>query len=116
MEYEPKIRIAYEIITQESAEHGEADERGWEDEDGVSMQPDKFDLEDGLTAVDLAVKFLTDKLAFELSSSTFYSGVWYTDYGSQNFRDGSYTNRAFHLYGFTLEQEEQIFNKMKTAN
>ena len=116
MATEPKIRITYEIITDESAKIGEAAERGWEDEDGVSMQPDAFDLEDGLTAVDLAVKFLTENLAFELSSSRFYSGVWYTVYNeSQNYRDGSYTNRGFHLVDFTPEQEEQIFNKMKSV-
>lgn len=115
MQQEPKICITYEIITPESAENGEAAERGWENKDGVSMQPDEFDLDDGVTAVDLAVKFLTKEFANEPSSSHFHNGVWYTAYGSQNYRDGSYTNRGYHLVGFTPEQEEQIFNKMKSA-
>ena len=109
---EPKIRISYETWDEDSVDVGETDDKGWENEEGVSMQPDQYDLEEGLTPVDLAVKFLTDNGPMEASSSHFNSGVWYTNYGEQDMQDGSRTNRSFHLVGFTPEQEEKIFNRI----
>ena len=109
---EPKIRISYETWDEDSVDAGETDDKGWENEEGVSMQPDQYDLEEGLTPVDLAVKFLTDNGPMEASSSYFNSGVWYTNYGGQDMQDGSRTNRSFHLVGFTPEQEEEIFNRI----
>ena len=72
---EPKIRISYETWDEDSVDAGETDDKGWENEEGVSMQPDQYDLEEGLTPVDLAVKFLTDNGPMEASSSHFNSGV-----------------------------------------
>lgn len=109
---EPKIRISYETWDEDSVDAGETDDKGWENEEGVSMQPDQYDLEEGLTPVDLAVKFLTDNGPMEASSSHFNSGVWYTNYGEQDMQNGSRTNRSFHLVGFTPEQEEEIFNRI----
>ena len=109
---EPKIRISYETWDEDSVDAGETDDKGWENEEGVSMQPDQYDLEEGLTPVDLAVNFLTDNGPMEASSSHFNSGVWYTNYGEQDMQNGSRTNRSFHLVGFTPEQEEEIFNRI----
>ena len=109
---EPKIRISYETWDEDSVDAGETDDKGWENEEGVSMQPDQYDLEEGLTPVDLAVKFLTDNGPMEASSSHFNSGVWYTNYGEQDMQNGSRTNRSFQLVGFTPEQEEEIFNRI----
>ncbi len=33
------IRTTYEIVTPESADYGDAAERGWEDEEGEKLQP-----------------------------------------------------------------------------
>lgn len=75
---EPKIRIYYETWDEDSIDTGETNDRGWEDEAGVSMQPDQYDIEEGLTPVDLAVKFLTDNGPLQASSSSFAPRVWYT--------------------------------------
>ena len=63
---EPKIRISYETWDEDSVDVGETDDKGWENEEGVSMQPDQYDLEEGLTPVDLAVKFLTDNASIHI--------------------------------------------------
>lgn len=55
-----KIRSVYERWDEESKEIGETDDKGWEDEEGVSMEPDEYDIDEGKSAIDLAVKYLTD--------------------------------------------------------
>ena len=55
-----KIRVFVEEWDEESKEIGETDEKYWEEETGVSMEPDEFDIDDGKTAVDLAVSYLND--------------------------------------------------------
>ena len=109
---EKRIAIAYEIVTPESAEQGDVAERGWIDEVGVDMTPDRYDIEDGETAVSKAVEFLKNEGATEPSSSMFHDGVWYTAYYGQNPRDGSEESRSFHLRGFTPEEEEAIYKEM----
>lgn len=115
----PRIAIAYEIITPESAEAGDTEERGWIDEEGIDMTPDKYDIEDGLTAVDKAVEFLGDEgsqiLDAEASSSHFHTGIWYTAYDvNQDFKTSETENRSYHLYGFKPEEEEAIFQRINT--
>jgi hypothetical protein len=102
-----KIRVSYEIITPESAEHGDADERGWEDEDGASTEPDEYDQQDGLTAVDIAVRFLRECGPLEPSSSQFHSGIWYTNHGESD--NGTVTNKSYFLTNFTHEEEWSVW-------
>ena len=75
---------------------------------GVTMEPDRWDLEDGKTAVDLAVEFLRDQGAFHPSASHYHPGLWFTameeDYGT-----GATTERSFHLAGYTPKEEQAIF-------
>lgn len=109
----PRITITYEIVTPESAEHGDAEERGWIDEEGVDMTPDQYDLEDGETAASKAVEFLQNEGASEPSSSAFHDGVWYsTPDGNQDYRTGATEYRSFHLNDFTPEDEEAIYAAM----
>jgi len=108
------IRIAYEIVTPESAEHGEADSRGWIDDIGQSMEPDAYDIAESKTRVTLAVEFLGDLGSLEASASFFHSGVWYSEYGAnQGTRDyyekGEEETRTYHLAGFSEREEEAIF-------
>lgn len=110
-----RIAITFETITPESAEQGDAADRGWIDEDGVEMTPDEYDREEGITAVDKAVKFLKYEGASEPSSSHFYEGVWYTAYETDtDYSTGETTNKSYHLKGFTKAEQEAIFNKMKS--
>ncbi len=43
-----KVAITYEIITEESAQHGDAEERGWLNEEGVDVEPDFYDIGDAM--------------------------------------------------------------------
>jgi len=105
-----RIRIAYEIITPESAEQGDAEERGWIDEEGIAVSPDEWDEE--ITAAAKTVMFLKNEGVSEPSSSAFHPGVWYTAYGEQNWRDGSYKNQSYHLVRFTPEEEEEVYKRI----
>jgi hypothetical protein len=106
----PRITISYYKVSPESAANGDYEETGWIDEEGVSMEPDEFDYSEGITAADKAIKFLKKECATRQSSSHFHVGVWYSDGVSQDYRTGVETELAYHLHGFTEEQEKQIWN------
>lgn len=89
------IRISYEIITPESAEDGDVEERGWEDEEGTEYDD-----------VEEAIRLLRGS---EPSSSEFHKDVWYTSYGDQDTHDGSTTNLSYHLSGWSEEDERTIY-------
>jgi len=95
---EKRIRVTYEIITPESAEMGDAEDRGWEDEGGHDCTPDKWDVEDGLTAVDIAVGYLQDNGAVHASSSCYHRGVWYSTSNGMDM-DGTVTDYSYHFAG-----------------
>lgn len=70
------IRETYEIITQESAEYGDAEERGFIDEEGTSMEFNEL---------------------VELLKGTEHSGNdWATRYGDMNPITGNVENRSYH--------------------
>jgi len=100
---EPRITISYDIITPESAEDGDVSERGWENEDGIVME------DEGRGLATATANMLRREGATEASSSTFHSGVWYTEHGDRDPMTGEQRNRAFHLHGFTEDQERDIF-------
>jgi hypothetical protein len=107
---DPHIRITYDIVTPESAAEGDYEESGWINKDGVSMKPDKYDTQDGITAVDKAIKFLDEEGANDASSSHFYPGIWYTSFGYRvNHSTGAEENRSYHLEGFTEAEGRAIF-------
>ena len=106
-----RIRITYTITEEESAAEGDYEETGWENEAGVLVEPDEYDIEEGRTAVDNAVRFLKNSNVSEPSSSQFHPGVWYTAY-DEPMEIGGLRDRSFHLSGFTEEEELEIFNRM----
>lgn len=109
----PRIAITFSQTTPESSEQGDVSDSGWIDEEGVEMTPDAFDREEGLTAVDLAVKYLYDEGAAEASSSHFHPGVWYsTGYHVIDYRTGTDEERCFHLKDFSDAEERAIWDKM----
>lgn len=112
---EKYITTTYEIVTPESAEEGDYAEIGWENEEGEDMTPDEYDAEEGITAVDKAVEFLKDNGPVEPSSSRFSVRTWYTHYGEQDWRDGSYTNYNYFLNGFSEEEEREIYSRVTGA-
>jgi hypothetical protein len=108
-----RILVTYEIITSESADEGDAAERGWVDDEGSSMEPDEYD-EEGITAVDKAIKFLCHDGATEASSYPFSVGTWYTTEGDPDYRTGETEYHGYHLKDFTPEEEHAIYDGVVT--
>lgn len=112
-----RIKIAFERYTPESIEKGDAAERGWIDEEGISMEPDEFDIGDGLTAVELAAQFLHDRGVEPSSSHGWHPGLWYTDRDAeQDPHTGEYTLQSYHPAGFTDEEQAQLVERVRELN
>jgi hypothetical protein len=103
----PRIVSYYETYTPEDVEAGEASDRG--ELDDVAIELDEFDIEEGLTVVDLAVKYLTDSGAYEPSSMPFSVGTWYNTEAREDYRTGDNTTESYHLKGFSPDDEKQIY-------
>ncbi|MGB4196910.1 MAG: hypothetical protein WBJ51_06400 [Methanoculleus sp.] len=115
------FRVTYEIISHESAEQGDVEERGFLEEDGIDISLDEFDIEEGISIVDKAVEFLRDNTGSDgiEPSSTGKMGEedWWTSYKhNEDFRTGTVENRSYHPYGFTVEEINQINNRLKERN
>jgi len=112
---QPRINMIVEQIdVPEPDEDGETvmPDGGVVDEIETSMVPDEYDKEEGLTVVDLAVKFLADNGPVEPSSFPGWtSGTWYTSYGEMD-QHGQIENRSCHLKDFTPEQEQEIYRRV----
>lgn len=92
------VRETYEIITPESAEIGDAEERGWIDEEGTEYT---------------AERFVNDIEGAEPSSSKFNKDIWYTIYLEQDAK-GNYENRSYHLDKKTpIKLQEWIYKQVK---
>jgi len=106
-----RIRISYSTYTEDSIAAGDAEDHGWENEEGVEMDPDKWDIEDGKTAAQKATEFLNEKGAIHPSSSHFHPGIWYHD-SNNDWRGNELIEYSYHLSGFTPEEEQEIFNEV----
>lgn len=112
IEGDRRILITYESYTPGEFEGDEDVEHGWEDEEGVSVEPDKWDREEGLTAVDKAVEFLDERGAIHASSSHFHPGMWYsTEHQIEDHGTGELKQYSFHLKGFSEDEERAVFRK-----
>jgi hypothetical protein len=78
-----QFNVTYERVTEESAEHGEAEETGFELK-GVSLRK----------AYDF-LRWNGDHC--EPSDNALGPHSWLTFYGEQDFRDGSHTNYGLHF-------------------
>lgn len=112
----PRVAVTFSQTTPESSAQGDTSKTGWIDEEGEDMTPDSFDYEEGLSAADLAVKFLQKEGANYPSSSHFYPGVWYaTDYHTIDYRTGTDEERCFHLLDFSEAEEREVWDKLHQA-
>lgn len=113
MNEERLIKTSYSTVKFADDDSGDYDEdHGWEDEQGESMEPDEYDAEDGLTAVDKAVDFLQKNGAVHPSSSQYDSRVWYSTEGQQNYRTGETTTYDYHLEGFSDDEMREIYKRV----
>ncbi len=108
------ISTTYQTTTPESSEDGDFSDQGWIDEEGESMIPDEYDIEDNITIIDKAVDFLKNKkYTTEPSSSDFHVGISYSTTSADiNYHTGEETYYACYLNGFTPDEEFQIFKIM----
>ena len=72
-----RITATFAVYSEDSAHAGYDLEDGWIDQEGRTMEPDSFDKEEGITAVEKAVDFLRDEGVGEPSCVPFMVGVWY---------------------------------------
>jgi hypothetical protein len=106
------ITTTYQTTTPESLEDGNFSDQGWED--GESMLPDEYDIDEDITAVDKATEFLKrKKYATEPSSNKFYVGLFYsTPDPDKDYSTGEETTYSCFLNGFTPEEEYEIWKLM----
>lgn len=111
---ERRITTTFSQTTPESAEQGDYSDTGWIDEEGVDMNLDEYDREEGLTVAEKTAKWLFNEGASEGSSSHYHHGMWYsTEWSVNDYSTGEEEQRSFHLDGFTADEEEEIFRIMQ---
>ena len=92
------ITMCYECYTPDDMEAGEPSERG------VYDVIECADVDD---AVERLRREVTD-----LSASFYHPGVWYC-HCEDNFRTGMHTCYSYHLKGFSLENEQAIYEQIR---
>ena len=103
--------ITFDLYTEESIEAGDSEDGGYDGAENCAV--DEFD-DDGVTAVDKAVRFLTREHCVEASSSHFHEGLYYMDSDTeQDYRTGEQTQHSYHPVNFTVDEQHAIFNATK---
>lgn len=77
----------------------------------ISCVPDKWDLEDGKSAVDLALDVLNDQPAYLEPDCMPGIPSWFGGADHENdraWRTGGWTEYSVHFYGFTADQRVRI--------
>lgn len=86
-----RIRITYEIVTPESAEHGDVEESGWIDEEGVP------------------VRSVAEAARVILQHGPVEGDRWYTQVDAdQDYATGADTRWSFHPVGFTAAELDRL--------
>jgi hypothetical protein len=96
------IKTSYEKWSQDDIEAGDTDNenRSWDNEDGEPF-----------ANTYAAAEWLKSKGPLEPSSSNFQTGIWYSTVDANtDMQTGDVTNYAYHLSGFTDEQQEEIYD------
>jgi hypothetical protein len=111
------IKISYDVVTPESAEIGDFADSGWEDEEGVCIDPDEFDVEEHgseLTAVvNLAVKAIGNGVEASTYPTCCPGRTWYTKIDAdKDYSDGSEKRLSYHLKGFSEKEELAIYAEL----
>ena len=111
MSNERRIRISYQVVTEESAEIGDYAETGWIDEEGVCIDP--TDYVNFAEFIDAAVSIIGNDCEASDYPRCCPGHTWYTECdGDTDYSDGSVTTQSFHLDGFTAEEEWAIYSEI----
>ena len=85
-----------------------------ENQEEIDCTPDEIDAGEGLTAVDLAAKYIANNSSGNLEPSQapgWGQGTWYSDH-SEDMQTGDILETSFHLEGFTPQQEQEIYARI----
>lgn len=131
-----RVLTTYQVVTDESAESGDYAEIGWlenghkspirdeegehpenvhRDHEGVDCEVDSDEAEDGLSAMKKAAAYIQDEGGNEPSSSHFSPGTWYSTESQMDMHSGDYEGKSFHLYGFTEEEEKEVWDLLHSG-
>jgi hypothetical protein len=105
------ITITYETWDEESVEVGETDDRGWIDEEGISLEPDEDDIAEGKTLIDTTVEYLQKEGVIHPSDSI--AARWWSTEEDLNYRTGERTIKSYHLNNYTAEERAEIQRRME---
>ena len=114
---ERRIRISYDVVTPESAEIGDFAETGWENEEGVCIDPDDCYVEEAGSELAAVVACAVDTIGNGVEASDYPTccpgHTWYTDSdGDVDYDDGSEKRLSYYLDGFSEEEELAIYAEL----
>jgi hypothetical protein len=101
---EIKVRISYDIVTEESAKNGDISESGWIEEEGKNIG-----------SVQEVVDFLESEGAVFPSTTIFHTGLWYHTEAYQDMYSGDWETRYYFLKHASDTEQLEIF-KMMTSD
>lgn len=112
-----RVRISYDVVTPESAECGDVAENGWEDEEGVCIDPDDSDVEEHGSELAAVVALAVDTIGNGVEASDYprccAGHTWYTDVdGDTDYSDMSVKRLSYHLDGFSEEEELALYAEL----
>jgi hypothetical protein len=113
----PKIKrydTRTELTQQQPDGDTEAGDPVVENQEEIDCTPDEIDAGEGLTAVDLAAKYIVENSSGNLEPSQapgWGQGTWYSSY-EDDMRTGDILETSFHLEGFTPAQEQEIYARI----
>lgn len=96
------LDIAYEIVTEDSAEAGDAEDRGWEEQDL------EFD-----SVYELIQYMLRKGATYEQSSKSFHKGIWYSSEPDRDYSTGEDKTLTYHVKGLDIDEEKLVYDSMK---
>ena len=111
-----RISVTYDTVTPESAEEGDAADRGWVDFAGKPMEGDDAD-DPEASAVENAVAFLRYEGATEPSedgAGDVCPRWWTAMEKSVNYKTGEETSHSYHFHGpWTDDERREVYRAMR---
>jgi len=112
-----RIRITFQTVSEESAENGDFEETGWINEEGETVEPDDYDVDEhgseSAAAVALAVKIIGRGCEASDYPNVCVGHTWYTETDADvDYSNGNETTQSFHLDGFSEEEERAIYSEI----
>jgi hypothetical protein len=97
-----RIKVSFEIVTEDSIRHGDAQERGWENEEGETFG-----------TVSEAVDWLKRQGPLQASSSEFSDNLWYSGQVVEDrafFEKGESRTLSYHLTEASPDELRAVYD------